>query len=204
MTMGERLEAMRFLVRDRGGQFTGAFDAVFESCGLRVLKSPPRAPRANAICERRIGTLRCEVLDHLLILNETHLRTVLAQFAAHYNPPARIRALPSASRMTTREPDRSSDRPGHRSDPSKTRPRRPYKRISDSCVARLCNCRPTTRFECPSDEPGRPCRLPDPPTPRVPKPRSRDPVAPRRTLTAKSRRNPSRSEPVAPQFSTCP
>jgi transposase InsO family protein len=57
----------------------------FESCGLRVLKSPPQAPRANAICERLIGTLRREVLDHLLILNKRHLRTVLAQFAVHYN-----------------------------------------------------------------------------------------------------------------------
>jgi transposase InsO family protein len=57
MTLGECLEEMRFLIRDRGGQFTEAFDAVFESCGLRILKSPPRAPRANAMCERLIGTL---------------------------------------------------------------------------------------------------------------------------------------------------
>jgi transposase InsO family protein len=85
MAMGERLEAMRFLIRDRGGQFTACFDAVFEDCGLRILKSPPQAPRANAICERLIGTLRREVLDHLLIINEAHLRAVLAEYAAHYN-----------------------------------------------------------------------------------------------------------------------
>lgn len=85
MTLGERLDAMRFLIRDRGGQFTKAFDAVFESCGLQVLKSPPQAPRANAICERVIGTLRRELLDHVLIVNETHLRAVLAQYVAHYN-----------------------------------------------------------------------------------------------------------------------
>lgn len=85
MALGERLDAMRFLIRDRGGQFTEAFDAVFEDCGLQILRSPPQAPRANSVCERLVGTLRREVLDHLLILNEAHLRTVLAEYAAHYN-----------------------------------------------------------------------------------------------------------------------
>ena len=85
MAMGERLEAMRLLIRDRGGQFTALFDAVFESCGLRILKSPPQAPRANAICERLVGTLRREVLDHLLILNEARLHAVLTEYAVHYN-----------------------------------------------------------------------------------------------------------------------
>jgi transposase InsO family protein len=85
MSMGTRLEEMRFLVRDRGGQFTSGFDAVFESCGLRVLRSPPQAPRANAVCERLIGTLRRELLDRLLIINQAHLRTVLAEYAGHYN-----------------------------------------------------------------------------------------------------------------------
>jgi putative transposase len=82
MALGERLEAMRFLIGDRGGRFTAVFDAVFEDCGLRILRSSPRAPRANAICERLVGTLRREVLDHLLILNGAHLRVVLAEFAA--------------------------------------------------------------------------------------------------------------------------
>jgi transposase InsO family protein len=85
MAMGERLEAMRFLIRDRGGQFTVSFDAVFEDCGRRILRSPPKAPRANAICERLVGTLRREVLDHLLILNEAHLRAVLAEYVVHCN-----------------------------------------------------------------------------------------------------------------------
>ena len=85
MTLGERLERMRFLIRDRGGQFTAAFDAVFESCGPRVLRSPPQSPRANAICERVIGTVRRELLDHVLIVNEAHLHAVLAEYVAHYN-----------------------------------------------------------------------------------------------------------------------
>jgi hypothetical protein len=83
--MDTRLEEMKFLIRDRGGNFTTSFDAVFEDCGLRVLRSPPQAPRANAICERLIGTLRREALDHILILNQAHLRTVLAEYVAHYD-----------------------------------------------------------------------------------------------------------------------
>ena len=73
------------MIRDRGGQFTDAFDTVLADAGIRVLKSPPRAPRANAICERMIGTLRRELLDRVLILGERHLRLVLTEFLAHYN-----------------------------------------------------------------------------------------------------------------------
>ena len=85
MSMGARLEDMRFLIRDRGGQFTAQFDAVFESCGPRILRSPPQAPRANAICEHLVGTLRREPLDRTLIINQAHPRTVLTQYATHYN-----------------------------------------------------------------------------------------------------------------------
>jgi putative transposase len=85
MTMGTSLDQMRFLLRDRGSQFTDAFDAVFQDCGLRILHSPPQAPRANAICERLIGSIRREVLDHTLILNQNHLKTVLTDYATHYN-----------------------------------------------------------------------------------------------------------------------
>lgn len=70
---------MRFLIHDRGGQFTDAFDTVFASCGLRVIRSPPQTPRANAMCERVVGTLRRELLDHNLIVNEAHLRAVVAE-----------------------------------------------------------------------------------------------------------------------------
>ncbi|MDX3101675.1 integrase core domain-containing protein [Nonomuraea angiospora] len=74
-----------FLIRDRGGQFTDAFDAVFVEAGLRVIKSPPQAPKANVHCERLIGTLRRELLDSTLILNEHHLRRTLTRYLAHYN-----------------------------------------------------------------------------------------------------------------------
>jgi len=105
MALGERLEGMRFLLRDRGGQFTGQVDAVFESCDLRILKSPPQAPRANAICERLIGTLRRELPDKILIINQAHLRTVLAEYATHYNT-----ARPHQG-IAQRVPDHDSDLP---------------------------------------------------------------------------------------------
>ncbi|WP_344494572.1 integrase core domain-containing protein [Nonomuraea monospora] len=76
---------LKFLIRDRGGQFTETLDAVFADAGLRVLKSPPQAPKANAHCERLIGTLRRELLDRMLILNEHHLRRTLRRYLEHYN-----------------------------------------------------------------------------------------------------------------------
>jgi putative transposase len=62
--IGQRAASVRFLIRDRAGQFTDSFDAVFQADGIRILASPPQAPRANAICERVIGTLRRELLEH--------------------------------------------------------------------------------------------------------------------------------------------
>jgi len=63
MDLGQPATSIKFLIRDRAGQFTGSFDAVFTADGIRILASPPRAPRANAICERIIGTPRRELFD---------------------------------------------------------------------------------------------------------------------------------------------
>jgi Integrase core domain len=87
------MTAVRFLIRDRAGQFTGSFDAVFTAEGIRILAGPPQAPRANAICERIIGTLRRELLDRLLIVNEQHLRRVLTEYLTHYNTARPHRSL---------------------------------------------------------------------------------------------------------------
>lgn len=93
MDPGQRPASVRFLIRDRAGPFTDSFDAVFTTAGARILRSPPQAPRANAICETMIGTLRREVLDRLLIVNEHHLRQVLTEYLAHYNTARPHRAL---------------------------------------------------------------------------------------------------------------
>jgi transposase InsO family protein len=93
MDVGQRVASLKFLIRDRAGQFTGSFDAVFQAEAIRILASPPQAPRANAICERMIGTLRRELFDRLLIVNEHHLRRVLTEYLRHYNTARPHRAL---------------------------------------------------------------------------------------------------------------
>ena len=93
MDLGQRVASVKFLIRDRAGQFTGSFDAVFTAAGVRILASPPQAPRANAICERINGTLRRKLLDRLLIVNEHHLRRVRTEYLRHYNTARPHRAL---------------------------------------------------------------------------------------------------------------
>ena len=95
MDLGDRAAGFRFLVRDRAGQFTASFDAVLADAGIEVVKIPPRSPRANAYAERFVLTARTEVTDRMLIFGQRHLRTILAQYAAHYNGrrPHRSRQL---------------------------------------------------------------------------------------------------------------
>jgi transposase InsO family protein len=80
-------EDFRFLVRTRAraGQFTNSFDAVLASTGITAAKIPPRNPRANACAERFALTARTEITDRMLIFGERHLRSVLAEYARHYN-----------------------------------------------------------------------------------------------------------------------
>jgi putative transposase len=85
LSLGERFADIKFLLRDRGSNFTASFDAVFQSAGTRILRTAIRAPRMNATCERLAGTLRRELLDRVLILGEAHLRAVLAEYQAHDN-----------------------------------------------------------------------------------------------------------------------
>jgi len=93
--LGERAAGFSYLVRDRAGQFTAAFDAVLADAGIAVVKIPPRSPRANAYAERFVRTARTELTDRMLIFGEHHLRRVLAEYARHYNchRPHRARQL---------------------------------------------------------------------------------------------------------------
>lgn len=103
----------RFLVRDRAGQFTEALDAALAGAGIDVVKIPPRSPRANAICERITSTLRRELFDRLLIVNEHHLRQILTEYLQHYNTGRRT--VPSAS---THRPKPTLLRPNRSTSPS--------------------------------------------------------------------------------------
>jgi hypothetical protein len=85
MELTDQTMAFKFLIRDRDTKFTASFDAVFAAESIKLIKSPVRAPRANAICDGVIGTLRRECLDRMLILGRRHLEAVLAEYVEHYN-----------------------------------------------------------------------------------------------------------------------
>jgi transposase InsO family protein len=84
---------VRTLIRDRDSKYSGPFDEVFRSDGLRIVKTPVRAPKANAIAERFVRTVRAECLDWLLIINGRHLEHVLRVYVDHYNRERPHRSL---------------------------------------------------------------------------------------------------------------
>lgn len=86
-------QGVRFLIRDRDSKYSGPFDEIFRSEGIRIVKTPVRAPKANAIAERFVRTVRSECLDWLLILNRRHLESVLRVYVDHYNRERPHRAL---------------------------------------------------------------------------------------------------------------
>jgi putative transposase len=91
--LAERFSGLRFLIRDRDAKFTSSFDEVFLSEGIEVIRTPVRAPNANAICERVVGTLRRECLDRMLIFGHRQLESVLIEYLAHYNEHRPNRAV---------------------------------------------------------------------------------------------------------------
>jgi putative transposase len=108
MDLADHGTTYKFLLRDRDTKYTTAFDALFTDEDIRILKSPPQAPRANAICERLIRELRRELLDRTLITNEKHLRTVLTTYLTHHNTARPHRSL---SQLTPTQADTKAPAP---------------------------------------------------------------------------------------------
>jgi putative transposase len=97
MDLGEQAHQIKFMIRDRGPNYTAAFDAVLADAGIRTVLCSVRAPRMNAIAERWIGGCRRELLDRTLIWNQRHLTTVLREYETHHNQHRPHRSLDSAA-----------------------------------------------------------------------------------------------------------
>jgi transposase InsO family protein len=110
MALEDRVHPVKLLIRDRDTKFTSSFDEVFRADGIRIIRTPVRAPRAKAFAERFVGTVRRGCLDRILIFGRRHLERVLAQYIAHYNghrphrPHRPHRALSQLAPLTTDSP----------------------------------------------------------------------------------------------------
>ena len=103
----------KFLIHDRDADYGGDFDERLARLGITGVRTPPRSPRANAIGERIVRSIRTECLDHLIVINESHLQRMLAEFADYYNRDRPHRSLglqspvPTAAQSTDRVVSRS-------------------------------------------------------------------------------------------------
>jgi putative transposase len=116
MELDDRATRFRFLIRDRDTKFTATFDAVFADAGIDVVKTPPRAPRANAYAERWVATARAECLDWILIRNVSHLQRVLTIYTEHYNRRRPHRSLDLQPPIPSDQPQPVCDGPIQRVD----------------------------------------------------------------------------------------
>src|SRR6266702_7067757 len=101
LAIEERLENVRFLIHDRDSKFSGPFDEILREEGVRVIKTPVRAPRANAVAERWVRSVRNECLDHLLVFGRGHLEQILRDYLEHYNMERPHRSLALAAPART-------------------------------------------------------------------------------------------------------
>jgi putative transposase len=99
MDLGDQAHRVTFMIRDRGSNFTAAFDAVLAGAGIRTVLCNVRTPRMNAIAERWTGGCRRELLDRGLIWNQAHLRRILRDYEAHHNQHRPHRSLYGAAPM---------------------------------------------------------------------------------------------------------
>jgi transposase InsO family protein len=97
LAIDTRLGDIRFLVRDRDSKFSGPFDEVFRTEEVRVIRTPIRAPKANAFAERFVRTVRSECLDHVLVYGRRHLDRVLRVYVSHYTEQRPHRGLDLAT-----------------------------------------------------------------------------------------------------------
>ena len=97
MDLGEQAHRVKFMIRDRGSNFTSAFDAVLADAGIRTVLCNIRTPRMNAIAERWIGGCRREFLDRTLVWNQNHLRRILREYETHHNQHRPHRSLHDAA-----------------------------------------------------------------------------------------------------------
>ncbi len=104
-------ETPTYLIRDNDAKYGAPFDAVAVGSGIEVLRTPLKAPRANALCERLLGSVRRECLDHMLIMSEMHLRRVLMEYVQYFNHARPHQGI----NQHVPEPDASSGTPGSES-----------------------------------------------------------------------------------------
>jgi transposase InsO family protein len=109
MMLEDRVHPLKFLIRDRDTKFTSTFDEVFRAEGIRIIRTPIRAPQANAFAERFVGTVRRECINRMLIFGRRHLERVLAEYVVHYNEHRPHRALCQLAPLTAEPPPPISD-----------------------------------------------------------------------------------------------